>query len=128
MSMKFTRLCLAVCCAVVLQSAVAESVEEYKARMDAAQDLKDEITDTLAARSFADVTRASGELVKFSEQEERHWAALKRADALALARQATAAAKQLNAASVKSDSAAASGAFDALNKTCTSCHDLHPEK
>jgi hypothetical protein len=128
MSMKFARVCLALCCAAALHTAVAETVAEHKARMDAAQDLKDEITDTLAAKAFTDVTRASGDLVKFSQAEENYWAALKRADALALARQATAAAKQLNAASMKSDAAGAAAAFDALNKTCTSCHDLHPEK
>jgi len=128
MSIRVTRLCLAVCCAAVLQSAAAETVESHKARMDAAQDLKDEITDTLAAKSFADVTRAAGDLVKFSQQEEGYWAALKRADALALARQSTAAAKQLNAAAMKADSGAAASAFETLNKACTACHELHAEK
>jgi hypothetical protein len=128
MSIKIAHLCLAVCCAAVLQSAAAETVEAHKARMDAAQDLKDEITDTLAAKSFADVTRAADDLVKFSQQEENYWAALMRADALALARQSTAAAKELNAAAMKADSGAAASAFEALNKACTSCHELHPEK
>jgi len=128
MNAKVVRLCLALFSAAAVYNATAETVAEHKARMDAAQDLKDEITDTLAAKSFVDVTRASADLVKFSDAEERYWAALKRADALALARQGTAAAKQLTAAANKSDADGAATAFAALNKTCTSCHDLHPEK
>jgi hypothetical protein len=106
----------------------AESVAQHKKRMDAAQELKDDLRDAIDAKSQAKALGIVQKLVKSGEAEQQYWKNAKIDAALALADQNLSASRQIAAAVKAGDYERANGAFSDLEKACRSCHDLHPEK
>ncbi len=100
----------------------------HKVRMDAAQDLKDELSDALSARSVAAAAPLAGKLIDFSREEEQLWEASKLDDGINLARKNREAAEAIVKALAAADFSQAQAAFGRLEQTCRACHDLHLEK
>jgi hypothetical protein len=102
--------------------------DDRKERMDAIQDVKDDLKDALDATSSAKAAEPAAKLVKFGEEEEEYWRKAKLDDIVKLAEQNLAAAREVTAAAKGGQFDQALQAFGRLEATCRACHDAHPEK
>jgi hypothetical protein len=113
--------------AVLCFTLAADDVSEHKEWMDHAQDLKDDLKDALDAKTWQRAGACADELAKSAEREEAYWKRAKQEDAVKLAKDYLAAAKQISTAAKSGNAGLALEAFSKLEATCRACHDLHPE-
>lgn len=106
----------------------ADNATLHKERMDAAQELKDDLKEALDAKSAEKAAGPAGKLVEFAQQEEAYWKKTNFEDVLKLARENLAAAQEIRDRVGKGQPDAAGKAYDKLETSCHACHDLHPEK
>jgi hypothetical protein len=101
---------------------------EHKSWMDDAQDRKDDVREALAAKDGKKLVEAVQALDQLTAREEAFWARTKLKQAQEIAAKNRSEARELLRAAQASRFAAAETAFASLEKTCSSCHDLHFEK
>jgi cytochrome c556 len=107
---------------------MADDRAARKQRMDAIQDVKDDLKDALDVKSTAKAAEPAAKLVQFGEEEEDYWRKEKLDDIVKIAEQNLAAAREVAAAAKGGEFERAEQAFGRLELTCRSCHDAHPEK
>jgi hypothetical protein len=100
----------------------------HKQMMDEAGNARDDLGEALADKDLDVSAEMSGMIEQFMVQTEAYWAARKMADIVKLAQTARGQAKDLTAAAKAGRLVAAQIAFQNMNTTCNTCHDLHPEK
>ena len=100
----------------------------HKAWMDDAQDKKDDVREALAAKDAKKLVVAAVDMEKLTEREAQFWARTKIAQAKEIASRNRDEAKEMLAAARAREFSPAGDAFARLEKTCSSCHDLHFEK
>ena len=103
-------------------------LDAHKAWMDDAQDKKDDVREALAAKDANKLTAAAIEIEKLTDQEQKFWARTDILKAKELAATNRAEAKEMLQAARSAKFDAAGATFARLEKTCSSCHDLHFEK
>ena len=111
-----------------LTCSAGEEASRHKAKMDEAQDLKDEIQDGLDGKSASKVADAAAKLRALCQQEEQLWIRARVAEAIRLAGKNLQAVRELEAGAKTGDLDSAAKAFERLNASCRACHDLHLEK
>jgi len=99
-----------------------------KAGMDTLQDLKEEVQDALNAQSDRKAIKVAEELAKLLQREKQYWVLAKQPDVVRLAEESLSASRQILSSAKAGRWDHAANAFKALEATCTSCHDLHPEQ
>jgi len=67
-------------------------------------------------------------LTAIGEQEEVYWTRANLSDAIALAKQNLADSRKVASSAESGNLGEARQAFENLNRSCSACHDLHPEK
>ena len=126
--MKFLRLLLApVLCLAAAQFTKVE-LDAHKAWMDDAQDKKDDVREALAAKDAKKLVAVAAEIEKLTEQEQKFWARTTIAQAKEIAAKNRGEAQEMLQAARAARFAEAGEAFARLEKTCSSCHELHFEK
>jgi len=113
---------------LLLLAAADDERAQHKARMNTAQDVKDDLKDALDGKSREKALEPAETLVKLAEQEEAYWQKTKLDDAVKLAQQNLANSRAIVGAVKEEHFDKAVQAFGDLEKTCRACHDLHPEK
>jgi hypothetical protein len=103
-------------------------VARHKARMDSAQDVRDDLQDALDAKSSVKVAESAGKLVEFGQREREYWSAAGISAAVKLSQNNLEAARAIEVTAKAGNFEGARAAFVHLNDTCRACHDLHPEK
>jgi mono/diheme cytochrome c family protein len=106
----------------------ADSAQDHRDRMDEAADQKDQLKEELDAKSSAKAMPFADKLVDLLVQEQKYWVAAKIPEAVKLSEEALAQSKQVAAAAKAGKFDDANKAFAAMSTTCSTCHDLHPEK
>lgn len=124
--MELSRL-LAFCFVAVAQFTTAE-LDAHKAWMDDAQDKKDDIREALAAKDQKKLMTAALEIDKLTEQEQKFWGRTSIEPAKQLAAKNRGESKEMLEAARNAQFDRADAAFARLERTCSSCHELHFEK
>ena len=91
-------------------------------------DAQDELREALAAKALAKAEAPATKLEDLMGKTEQYWAGKHADDVVKLAQESRTLAKQVAAAAKARSLTRANAAFEKLNKTCNTCHDLHPEK
>ena len=112
---------------LALPTVVFAQNDEYRQKMEDAQEAKDDLMDAVKDKSGPKAAAAAAKIAKILQEAKAFWAARKMADIMKLADDDIAAANDMAniAASGKMDTAKA--AFDKINVACSACHDIHPE-
>ena len=113
---------------LVIPITVVAQNDEWKQKMEDAQEAKDDLMDAIGAKSGVKATQATTKLTRILQETREYWMGVKMPDVVKLADANLAAIDAMSklAGSGKMDQAKA--AFDKIGETCSSCHDLHPEK
>ena len=111
---------------VIPTMAVAQN-DEWKQKMEDAQEAKDELMDAVAAKSGSKAAAAATKLTGILQETREYWTGVKMPDVVKLADANLAALGAMSklAGSGKMDQAKA--AFDKIGDSCSVCHDIHPE-
>lgn len=103
-------------------------VQAHKDRMVAAQDLKFGIIETLASGSSHGVANDVDALLPLLEAEVAYWDRTGLADAAALARDNLEQVRAVRAPALAGRVDEAADAWQRVERSCSGCHDLHPEQ
>ena len=103
-------------------------LDAHKAWMDDAQDKKDDVREALAGKDAKKLVAAAMDIDKLTEQESQFWARTKIVRAKEIATKNRGEAKEMLQLARAGKFTEAGDAFARLEKTCSSCHDLHFEK
>jgi hypothetical protein len=106
----------------------APDVEAEKGWMNDATDLQEDIREAMGKKDTATVAEAALKIEALMARTEAFWSARKAADIVKLAQTARMQARNVAAQAKAGRLDEAAGVFSALNTTCNTCHDLHPEK
>lgn len=109
-----------------LQSTITE--KQYEGAMKEISLTVGDAEGHLQARYWGEIEADAGRLISEFEKIEAFWKARNTEKAVAIAKKAQAAAKDLDSAAVKDDHIAAGAAINRLKETCESCHPLYREK
>jgi soluble cytochrome b562 len=111
---------------VIPTLAVAQN-DEWKQKMEDAQEAKDDLMDAVGAKSGPKAVEATAKMAKILQEAKEYWAGLKMADVVKLADANLAALDAMSklAGSGKMDQSKA--AFDKIGDSCSVCHDVQPE-
>lgn len=123
--MKFALAALLLSMTMVAQ---APDAEAEKAWMNDATDLQEDIRDAMHVKEGAQIAAAATKIEALMAKTEAYWSAKKAADVVKLAQTARAQAKDVATLGKAEKFDQSAEAFDKLNATCNTCHDLHPEK
>jgi len=106
----------------------ASELDAHRKWMDDAQEHKDDIREAIEAKDLAKLRTAAQSIAALTAKEQAFWArtALKQAQEIAIKNRAE--ARDLVRAAQASKLGDAQAAFASLERTCSSCHDLHFEK
>lgn len=126
--MKFLTLLLAAVLCLAATPFTKAQLDAHKAWMDDAQDKKDDVREALAAKDSKKLVAVAVEIEKLTAQEQNFWARTTIAQAKELAAKNRSEAKEILQSARAARFAQAADAFARLEKTCSSCHDLHFEK
>jgi len=113
---------------LVIPTMVVAQNDDWKQKMEDAQEAKDDLMDAVGAKSGPKAVEATAKMTKILQETKQYWAGRKMADIVKLADANLAALDAMSklAASGKMDQAKA--AFDKIGDSCSACHDVHPEK
>lgn len=123
--MKFALAALLLSMTMVAQ---APDAEAEKAWMNDATDLQEDIRDAMHVKDGAQIAAAATKIEALMAKTEAYWTAKKAADIVKLAQTARAQAKDVATLGKAEKFDQSADAFDKMNATCNTCHDLHPEK
>jgi hypothetical protein len=100
----------------------------YRARMDQAQDIKDNLRDAIDRRNSAKAVRLSNQLKVLLKQDEQYWEGRQLDDAISLGKASVALSSEISASARQRDFDGTLASYNRLQRVCSSCHDAHPEK
>lgn len=106
----------------------AVTSQTHKQWMDEAQELKEEIGESLEANAVDRAGSSAAKLTRVAEREVRVWKGAEFADIRLLAEENLALARRLTAAVTRRDLAGSRESLHQLEASCRGCHDLHPER
>lgn len=106
----------------------APTVDEHKAWMDDAGDAQEDLRDGLHAKEGAKVAAAAVKIERLMAKTEAYWAGKHASDIVKLAQASRTLATHVAAAARAGKLDQADAAFTAMNASCNTCHDRHPEK
>jgi hypothetical protein len=104
-----------------------QELQQQKARMDAAEELKLDVQDAIDARSPTATIKPTRALAALLSQEQAYWTRTGVTEAAPLATAALRDATELASAAEAGDLAEITRRYGALLRSCAACHDAHPE-
>lgn len=123
------RLTLAIVAASTLGAAAAvDKLADLKARMDTLQDTRDDLRDALDANDGAKAVQLSKQVEQLLQQDQQLWQGKGLEDVLRINQATIQLAQTIQKQAAAADKQHALETYIALQKSCASCHDLHPEK
>jgi len=105
-----------------------DRLTELRARMDTLQDMRDDLRDALDTKDGAKTAALSGEMVRLLQQDQEVWKKQGFDDVLKVNRGTIELAEKIGSQAKNGEISHALESYLALQKSCASCHDLHPEK
>lgn len=109
-------------------AATADRLAELRARMDTLQDTRDDLRDALDTKDGAKTAALSGEIVRLLRQDQALWKEQGFDDVLKINQGTIDLAEKIGSQAKSGETQHALESYLALQKSCASCHDLHPEK
>ncbi|MGO4210622.1 hypothetical protein AB4Y89_16725 [Terriglobus sp. 2YAB30_2] len=106
----------------------ADRFAELRARMDTLQDTRDDLRDALDAKDGAKTAALSGEIVRLLQQDQALWKEQGFDDVQKINQGTIELAEKIGSQAKSEEIPHALQSYLALQKSCASCHDLHPEK
>jgi len=124
------------CCAILLPALclaaasrfTATELQDHRNWMDDAQDKKEDLREALAAKDARKLLAAAQATDALTAKELAFWARTEIKQAQELAAKNREESRELVRAATASRLDSAGAAFASLERTCSSCHDLHFEK
>jgi cytochrome c556 len=120
--------CMIGCLACIMAAQTVEPTEEHKARMKDAGAAAKRLRQEVSSNAFQPASKDATELRETLQKEEQFWTATNTADAIKSARAGTSAADKIVSAANSGNAEQLAGGFEALSKSCQSCHTAHREK
>jgi cytochrome c556 len=117
--------CLA--CIVALAQTV-EPTEAHKAWMKDAGAAAKRLRQEVNGKDFQPASKDAAELLEILQKEEQFWTATNTADARKSAQDGRSAADRIVSAAKSENTEQLADGFEALTKSCQSCHSVHREK
>jgi hypothetical protein len=112
---------------LAIPTAVIAQNDEWKQKMDDAQDAKDDLMDAVDAKSGPKAVEATAKMMKTLLETKQFWTEQKMADIVKLADDNIAAANEMTKIASSGQMDTAKAAFNKLGAACSACHDIHPE-
>jgi hypothetical protein len=106
----------------------ADRLAELRARMDTLQDTRDDLRDALDAKDSAKTAALSGEIARLLQQDQALWKEQGFDDVLKINQGTIELAEKIGSQAKSGETQHALESYLSLQKSCASCHDLHPEK
>jgi hypothetical protein len=122
------RVALAILFFLMTMAPQAPDADAHKAWMNDATDLQEDIRDAMHIKDGAQIAAAATKIEALMAKTEAYWSAKKAADIVTLAQTARGQARDVATFGTAAKFDQAADAFDKMNGTCNTCHDLHPEK
>ncbi len=101
---------------------------ELKARMDKLQDTRDDLRDALDAKDGAKAATLSRDIAQLLHEDEPLWQTEKFEEVRRINQATIQLAERIQSQSSAGEIQGALESYTALQKSCASCHDRHPEQ
>ncbi len=112
---------------LALPVAVRAQNEEWRQKMEDAQEAKDDLMEAVSDKSGPKAAAASAKIARILQETKTFWAAQKMTDVARLADNSIAAVNNMAKIAASGQMDAAKAAYNKINATCSACHDVHPE-
>ena len=106
----------------------ADRLAELRARMDTLQDTRDDLRDALDSKDGVKTAALSSEIARLLQQDQALWKEQGFDDVLKVNQGTIELAEKIGLQAKSGQAQQALESYLALQKSCASCHDLHPEK
>jgi soluble cytochrome b562 len=112
---------------LAIPTAVVAQNDDWKQKMEDAQEAKDDLMDSVDAKSAPKAAEATAKMLKILLETKQFWAGQKMADVVKLADDNIAALNEMAKLAGSGNMEQGKAAFTKVNSTCSACHDTHPE-
>ena len=112
---------------LAIPAAVIAQNDDWKQKMEDAQEAKDDLMDAVAAKSGPKAIEATSKMTRILTETRQFWAEQKMADVVKLADDNIAALNEMAKIAASGSMDQGKAAFAKINSACSACHDVHPE-
>jgi hypothetical protein len=112
---------------LAIPTAVVAQNDDWKQKMEDAQEAKDDLMDAVGAKSGPKAVEATAKLMKILLESKEFWAGQKLADVVKLVDDNIAALNEMAKIAGSGNMDQGKVVFAKVNNTCSACHDTHPE-
>ena len=112
---------------LLIPAAAPAQNDEWKQKMEDAQEAKDDLLDAVNAKSGPKAVGATAKISKILLETKQFWADKKMPDIVKLADANLVATDALSKLAASGNMDQSKAAYDKLNSSCSACHDVHPE-
>ena len=112
---------------LAIPATVIAQNDDWKQKMEDAQEAKDDLMDAVAAKSGPKAIEATSKMTRILTETRQFWAEQKMADVVKLADDNIAALNEMAKIAESGNMDQGKAVFAKINSACSACHDIHPE-